>query len=282
MPAGRLLVDRKLWESCSANGINGVRQHYSWDSHSESLLESLKRILARMPEEHHLADIGAPPVGKRFTSLRRLVITDVDNTLVGDEAAMLELLGRIAERKEMVGWGVATGRNLQMTVEALADHDIPMPDVIICSVGTEIFYGAQMVADTGWQQHLAYQWKPNLIRQVLARLSFLELQEEETQRRFKISYYVDPIKDPDLLTHVHKALRDAKIRYQLVFSNGQFLDILPFRASKGKAIRYLSYKWELPLGQISWSAAIQATTRICCAATPAAWWLPITARSWKN
>ena len=26
------------------------------------------------------------------------------------------------------------------------------------------------------------------------------------------------------------------------------LDILPYRASKGKAIRYLSYKWEIPLG----------------------------------
>jgi sucrose-phosphate synthase len=25
------------------------------------------------------------------------------------------------------------------------------------------------------------------------------------------------------------------------------LDILPFRASKGKAIRYISYKWEIPL-----------------------------------
>ena len=26
------------------------------------------------------------------------------------------------------------------------------------------------------------------------------------------------------------------------------MDILPYRASKGKAIRYLSYKWEIPLG----------------------------------
>jgi len=28
---------------------------------------------------------------------------------------------------------------------------------------------------------------------------------------------------------------------------GKFLDILPYRASKGKAIRYLSYKWGIPL-----------------------------------
>ncbi|MEZ4765788.1 MAG: HAD family hydrolase [Calditrichia bacterium] len=29
-----------------------------------------------------------------------------------------------------------------------------------------------------------------------------------------------------------------------------FLDILPYRASKGKAIRYLSYKWNIPLNHI--------------------------------
>jgi len=246
----KILVDRKLWETFSANGVNGVRQHYSWHSHSESLIESVKRILARMPEEHHLETAGAPPIGKRFTGLKRLIFSDVDNTLVGDEEALKALLELIKEKKKRVGWGIATGRNLEMTREALEDHGIPMPDVIISSVGTEIFYGPQMVADAGWQQHLSYQWKPELIRKVLSKLPFLQLQEQETQRRFKISYYVDPIKEPNLLAHVHKALQDAKLRYHLVFSNGQFLDIVPFRASKGKAIRYLSYKWELPLQHI--------------------------------
>ncbi|MGA6925242.1 MAG: HAD family hydrolase, partial [Desulfosarcina sp.] len=32
-----------------------------------------------------------------------------------------------------------------------------------------------------------------------------------------------------------------------IYSHDRYLDILPFRASKGKAIRYLSYKWEIPL-----------------------------------
>jgi sucrose-phosphate synthase len=33
----------------------------------------------------------------------------------------------------------------------------------------------------------------------------------------------------------------------LIYSHNKYLDILPYRASKGKAIRYLSYKWEIPL-----------------------------------
>ena len=36
----------------------------------------------------------------------------------------------------------------------------------------------------------------------------------------------------------------------MIYSHDQFLDILPYRASKGKAIRYLSYKWGIPLKNI--------------------------------
>jgi len=34
---------------------------------------------------------------------------------------------------------------------------------------------------------------------------------------------------------------------QVIYSHSEFLDLLPIRASKGHAIRYLSYKWGLPL-----------------------------------
>jgi len=36
----------------------------------------------------------------------------------------------------------------------------------------------------------------------------------------------------------------------MVYSHGKYLDILPYRVSKGKAIRYLSYKWTIPLRQM--------------------------------
>jgi sucrose-phosphate synthase len=50
------------------------------------------------------------------------------------------------------------------------------------------------------------------------------------------------------LAKVHQVLSEKRLRYTLIYSRGMFLDILPARASKGKAIRYLSYKWNIPLG----------------------------------
>ncbi len=45
-------------------------------------------------------------------------------------------------------------------------------------------------------------------------------------------------------------LRNAGLRFNAVFSHGQYLDVLPIRASKGKAIRYLAHKWGIPVGNI--------------------------------
>lgn len=40
---------------------------------------------------------------------------------------------------------------------------------------------------------------------------------------------------------------ENKCSYNLIYSHDKYLDILPYRASKGKAVRYLSYKWDIPL-----------------------------------
>jgi sucrose-phosphate synthase len=80
---------------------------------------------------------------------------------------------------------------------------------------------------------------------LLENFDYLKYQEEATQRAYKISYYMQPAKD--CIARIHSRLLDHKCRYNLIYSHDEFLDILPFRASKGKAIRYLSYKWEIPL-----------------------------------
>jgi len=53
----------------------------------------------------------------------------------------------------------------------------------------------------------------------------------------------------DRLASIYTLLLKNKCRCNLIYSQNKFLDILPYRASKGKAIRYLSYKWTIPLRQ---------------------------------
>ena len=245
----KILVDKDLWETCSQNGINRVRQHYSWASHCNRAIEAIQKVRSEMPAAR-TARKGAQKTafGKRLTTVKRMLISDIDNTLIGDPVALKELLALLNANAENICWGVSTGRCLTKTIQVLEEHGVERPDIVICSVGTEIYYGPDLTPDNGWQHHIAYRWHPEAIREKLAGLDFLKLQEPEKQKDFKVSYYMED--KPELLTRIHEILHINKIRYHLVYSHGEFLDILPYRASKGKAIRYLSYKWNIPLGDI--------------------------------
>jgi sucrose-phosphate synthase len=82
----------------------------------------------------------------------------------------------------------------------------------------------------------------------LADLPFLQFQEAEGQTSHKISYYMED--HPEYLAEVHRLLREGKLPCQVIYSHGRFLDILPQRASKGKAIKYLKYKYEFPPSKV--------------------------------
>jgi sucrose-phosphate synthase len=45
-------------------------------------------------------------------------------------------------------------------------------------------------------------------------------------------------------------LINNRIKCNVIYSHGEFLDILPYRASKGKAIRYLGYRYNIPFERI--------------------------------
>lgn len=90
--------------------------------------------------------------------------------------------------------------------------------------------------------------EPEQIKSTLQVLDFLTSQEAEGQRAHKISYYMED--NPDYLGEIHRRLEEGKLSCQVIYSHGQFLDILPKRASKGKAINYLKYKYEFPSSKV--------------------------------
>ena len=177
-----------------------------------------------------------------MTAVDKQFVTGIDDTLVGDDDSMHRLFFLLEEHKEDLAWGVATGRSLEMTIEAMTEYDIPTPDILICSVGTEIYYGPDFRLDKGWFNYIAHQWKPEEIKKVLEQFDFLNFQEAEGQRRYKISYYLE--EKEERLQRIRDALDTSRLRCTVNYSRGQFLDILPVRASKGRAINYIRYKYE--------------------------------------
>lgn len=242
-----MLADKKRWRQFSKNGIAGVWRHYSWAAHVEKYMKEVRRLLRRDKKRlrrQHAIILNAE---KSYMPLvKKTLISDIDNTLLGDKRALKQLTGWLQSHRSTLSFGIATGRSIESAIAILKKNKVKIPDVLITSVGSEIHYGKKLVPDVGWSAHIRYLWRKDSLAEALLKFPGLKLQAPENQREFKLSYIAKP-EDMPPLNEIYDYLHELKLHAQLIYSHEEFLDVLPIRASKGHAIRYLSYKWGLPL-----------------------------------
>jgi sucrose-phosphate synthase len=242
----QIIADSEKWKHYSKAGVLNVRKHYTWETHSKIYTNKIKDAVKSPDTEKMEVAVPTDAIGKRLAKLNHFIITDIDNTLIGEQNDLLdELLNLLKKHRKTIGFGVATGRTVDSVREYLEENGVHSPDIIISSVGAEIYYGKNIHEAKGWAAHISAKWDREKIVNTLKDLPFLTYQEKATQRRFKVSYNMRPGKDR--LPKIHERLLRNKCRYTLIYSHNKYIDILPYRASKGKALRYLSYKWEIPL-----------------------------------
>jgi len=242
----KILDDKNLWNEYSGNGIKFVKKFYSWEAHTNKYLTEIKRMLKLQSKvQDNFAETG-----RKLLDMEKLIISDIDYTLIGDDDSLNDFKISLKNIPSKIGFGVATGRVIESAVEAIKQNNIPVPDLFITSVGSEIYYNYkdELIYSSGWDAHISHLWQRDKIVELLSRFNFLKYQEQKNQRKFKISYYTGD--NPKNLDKVRELLLKNKIKCNLIFSHGQFLDILPYRASKGKAIRYLAYRWNIPFEKI--------------------------------
>ena len=241
------LSDRRQWRQWAKNGIAGVKRYYSWNGHVAHYLKVVKNLLHR-DRKHLRRQLAFTLQGGKspMPVARRILISDIDNTLLGRKEGVRELVTWLRRHAGRVAFGVATGRTLESAVAILDKWRVPLPNVLITSVGSEINYGPKLLPDSGWTTHIRHLWRRDALVEAFAAVPGLEMQPASEQRDFKLSYTFIPEQVPshkELNSHLHS----LKLHANLIFSHNSFLDVLPIRASKGHAIRYLAYKWGLPL-----------------------------------
>ncbi|MFT4327010.1 MAG: HAD family hydrolase, partial [Candidatus Woesearchaeota archaeon] len=129
----------------------------------------------------------------------KLLATDLDRTLLPNGPAELSpgAMDAFIEqytKTDSVQLAYVTGRNLRQVKDAQKEFGIPLPDFLLAEVGTKIFYkkDSVLVEDSSWDAYVLEQcplWNVQSIVSVLKDLS-LELQPEEFQNQFKISFFV--------------------------------------------------------------------------------------------
>ena len=243
----KVITDQSLWQRYSENGILCTDKTYSWQNHSSEYVSLVEKAMEEKNQQEGLSrDI---PYGKKLSFVKYFLISDIDGTLVDGQQTngLAELKQWINVNDNDLGFGLASGRNLDLVKKAIQEYELPEPDILICSAGSEIFYTPDYEPDKGWENHISYMWKRDEIEKLLIGFPKLIPQEAAAQLEFKLSYYVDKDFTDEDLNFIYKLLHENKLRAKLLLTENHFLDILPFRASKGNAIRFLSNKWKTPV-----------------------------------
>ncbi len=240
----KILVDREAWEHYSKKGLAGVRQHYSWEAHARRYLELIQPTIDKTER------LVRPPRSRRpMLHHDRAIFTDLDQNLLGDPESLPGFIETVRNNRKCATFGIATGRRLDSALKVMKQYGIPEPDVLITSGGTEIHYAPKLTMDASWLDHIDYHWMPKAVRKALNDLPGIKLQPKVEQSRFKISYYINPEIAPSM-DDINRILHQQELSVNATLSFGQFLDILPLRASKGLALRYFAARWNIPLEHI--------------------------------
>lgn len=177
-----------------------------------------------------------------------LLVTDLDNTLVGDDAALAMLNQKLEEHRQQFDTKIvyATGRSLYLYRQLATEKSLLTPDALITSVGTEMYFNpAEATFDSQWAEILSQGWHREKIAAIANKYQQLQIQPDSEQNPFKISYYLAESLADEVISQLQSDLLSQGFTIKLIYSGGQDLDLLPQNGDKGLAVQFLRQKWNV-------------------------------------
>ncbi|MDE2483081.1 MAG: HAD-IIB family hydrolase [bacterium] len=173
----------------------------------------------------------------------RLLVCDLDGTLVGNDAALAWLLDALTwDGAPMLAF--ATGRQHDSACALLERANVRAGAYLIAGVGSEIYErDGDAWRALPWPP-ASSTWDAERIRTSLADVP--ELHPQAVHSPHKISY----VAHPRTLARVRDALEGSGITATLVHSHDELLDILPPGVDKGSAVRHLAERLGLRLDAV--------------------------------
>jgi sucrose-6-phosphatase len=178
-----------------------------------------------------------------------LLISDIDDTLIGDDAALHKLTQEIMRHRDKIILVYNSSRpcaSIRKSLDEYPDLLNLKPDYVAGALGTEIeveLSGKQLL---DYLQFITEDWNREEISSLMARIG-LEPHSEEYQTPLKASYNID---SPEVYLDVKEQLELRGLRAKVILSGRKNLDIIPLNSGKGAAIEFLKDKTGINTGRV--------------------------------
>lgn len=149
-----------------------------------------------------------------------------------------------------------TGRHFESVTHAIQEFQLPLPEWIICDVGTSIFQRQDsgtftpVTAYQEYQDQIIASMPIEVLRERLQKIPGLRLQEQQKQGRFKLSFYAEAAQLEALVSLIQDDLDRSNAPYSIIHSVDPFngdglIDLLPATVSKAHALEWWSETYHL-------------------------------------
>lgn len=198
---------------------------------------------------------------------KTILATDLDGTLIPFAASREDSLERQALRKlarcseaneiELV---FVTGRHFESVMAVMRSEQLPAPSWIVCDVGSSLYERVhesfQPLRDYEVHiQELVRGMDVHSLRLVLQDKCQLELQEEEKQQKFKLSFYCEGHRMQSSVIQIEAMLSESSLPFGVIgsvdpFNRRGLIDVMPHRVNKAYALDWWAERQKLKRDEI--------------------------------
>jgi glycosyltransferase involved in cell wall biosynthesis/hydroxymethylpyrimidine pyrophosphatase-like HAD family hydrolase len=274
-----LLTNTQLWKQCATSGCTRVTS-FDWGTHAMRLHTLFEDVTTKHGDKwgKPVPASVTPASAAAVPTTTGVLVLDLDGRLQTAASGEGQVVDPALKQLRHSGWALCytTGRTLRSACQLVERLGLPVPDVMVSSLGTAVHYhidpqrqrdgcgpgeraqssgAACWREDDSWRQHIDYRWKSDTHRRKRLAALFRAIRgfveqpsSEQTPHKYSLSCSAKLLRGTGVLANVRSELRRAQIHANVVISgNGRSLDIVPLRAGKGNALRHLACKWQVPL-----------------------------------
>lgn len=179
----------------------------------------------------------------------RLFSTDLDGTLLGNPDAAIRFTEQWCAlepaRRPLLVYN--TGRTVADTRALVSARQLPQPDAIIGSVGTEVHHDTPDCTDA-FCSRFRLGWNADVVDEIVGAIPGIRRQPVD-RLPFKSSWFWVRARR-DELEQLERRLHEAGVRATLIYSCRYFLDVVPQHGGKGRALTWLCERLGIPLAHV--------------------------------
>ena len=169
---------------------------------------------------------------------RHLLVSDVDDTLLGDDEALGEFGRWLREDAPWLDVAYASGRSVRSIEGSVRDEGLPPPVAIIGGVGAEVVRCPGGDRLEGWPPVSEQAWDPGRVDEILLGTPRVRAQPPRENSTYKRSFYLQDASDEEIRS-LERRLDEAGLRAKIIYSSRRDLDVVPDGVDKGAAARQL-------------------------------------------